>query len=220
MINKQRLLAAVCVAACGGSSAERARVGERMMPAADHIARIEHGLAPPVQVRGEEVRWAIADRMREHRIPAVSIAVFDNYELQWSKAYGIADVETGQRATERTLFLAGSISKSVNALAALLAAADGTLSLDAPINNALESWKLPENELTRARPVTLRMLLSHSAGTTVHGFPAMSPALRSRRCRRSSMARRPRTPLRFASISRRARSSGTPAVASRSRSSR
>ncbi len=97
--------------------------------------------------------------------------MFDHYELQWSKAYGLADAEAGTPATDDTVFLAGSISKSVNALAALQAVADGTLSLDAPINDALTSWKLPDNEHTRAAPVTLRRLLSHTAGTTVHGFP-------------------------------------------------
>jgi CubicO group peptidase (beta-lactamase class C family) len=75
------------------------------------------------------------------------------------------------RADDETIFLAGSISKSVNALAVLMAASDGTLALGQPINELLESWKLPDNELTRATPVTLRRLLSHSAGTTVHGFP-------------------------------------------------
>jgi CubicO group peptidase (beta-lactamase class C family) len=112
----------------------------------------------------------IEERMWEYKIPALSIAVFDNYELVWTKAYGLADVETGTRADERTTFLAGSISKSVNALGQLTAVADGLLSLDAPINDALESWKLPDNELTRDTPVTLRTLLSHTAGTTVHGF--------------------------------------------------
>ncbi len=80
-----------------------------------------------VEIRGEEHRRALADRMRELEIPAVAIAVFDHYELQWSKAYGLADAE-GQDAAGDTVFLAGSISKSVNALAALQAVADGTLS--------------------------------------------------------------------------------------------
>lgn len=47
----------------------------------------------------------------------------------------------------------------------------GKLSLDEPINNKLVSWKLPENEFTAKKKVTLRNLLSHTAGTTVHGFP-------------------------------------------------
>ena len=135
------------------------------------IEAIERGLLPPVIVAGETPRWTIEERMREHRIPALSIAVFDNYELQWAKAYGMADGEAGSRATDKTLFLAGSISKSVNALGVMLAAADGELALDQPVNELLQSWKLPENELTRATPVTLRKLLSHTAGTTVHGFP-------------------------------------------------
>jgi CubicO group peptidase (beta-lactamase class C family) len=34
----------------------------------------------------------------------------------------------------------------------------------------LKSWKVPENEFTRVDKVTLRRLLTHSAGTTVSGF--------------------------------------------------
>jgi CubicO group peptidase (beta-lactamase class C family) len=139
--------------------------------AAKRIEAIERGLLPSVVVAGEAPNWTIEERMREHRIPALSIAVFDNYELQWAKAYGMADGDAGSRATDETLFLAGSISKSVNALGVMLAAADGKLALDQPVNELLQSWKLPENALTRATPVTLRKLLSHTAGTTVHGFP-------------------------------------------------
>jgi CubicO group peptidase (beta-lactamase class C family) len=158
------------VAACGGAPSGPAGAPSSKFTASV-IARIERGLLPRVQVKGEDVRFSLEDRMREYKIPAVSIAVFDNYQLQWAKAYGMAEVEAGQRATEETTFLAGSISKSVNALAVLMAAADGVLGLDQPINEQLESWKLPDNELTRASPVTLRKLLSHTAGTTVHGFP-------------------------------------------------
>ncbi|HWU89297.1 MAG TPA: serine hydrolase domain-containing protein, partial [Kofleriaceae bacterium] len=155
-------------AACSGPKATTAPAGSS---SAARIARIERGLLPAVEVRGEDHRRALVERMRELKIPAIAIAVFDRYELQWTKAYGLADAEAGAPATEDTVFLAGSISKSVNALAALKAVADGTLALDAPINDALTSWKLPDNELTRAAPVTLRRLLSHTAGTTVHGFP-------------------------------------------------
>lgn len=155
------------VAACGGSAPPAPVPTAKPQPA----HQIETGLLPVVEVRGEDVRHTLEERMREHRIHAVSIAVFANYELVFAKAYGLADVETGARADENTTFLAGSISKSVNALGQLSAVADGLLSLDAPINNSLASWKLPDNELTRAKPVTLRMLLSHTAGTTVHGFP-------------------------------------------------
>ena len=35
----------------------------------------------------------------------------------------------------------------------------------------LKSWKVPENEFTAKEKVTVRRLLSHSAGMTVHGFP-------------------------------------------------
>lgn len=134
-------------------------------------AQIERALLPALQVRGEDVHFTLAERMAQLRVPGLSIAVFDQYELVWAKGYGEADVETHESVSDSTLFQAGSISKPVNALAVLLAVADGALKLDVPVNELLRSWKLPDNELTQGAPVTLRQLLSHTAGTTVHGFP-------------------------------------------------
>lgn len=57
------------------------------------------------------------------------------------------------------------------AFAALHLVENGQLSLDADVNTLLRSWKVPENEFTRENKVTLRRILSHSAGLTVHGFP-------------------------------------------------
>jgi CubicO group peptidase (beta-lactamase class C family) len=91
--------------------------------------------------------------------------------VSWTRAWGVSDVDSAAPATDRTLFQAASISKPVAAAAVLEAVERGLLSLDAPINHLLRSWKLPENELTAKRAVTPRLLLCHAGGTTVHGFP-------------------------------------------------
>jgi len=100
----------------------------------------------------------------------VSIAFFDHGQVVWTKAYGLADSQTGRPVTPETLFQAGSISKPVAALGALRLVEEGKLKLDANVNDELSSWKLPENEFTTNQKVTLRRLLSHSAGVDVHGF--------------------------------------------------
>jgi CubicO group peptidase (beta-lactamase class C family) len=68
------------------------------------------------------------------------------------------------------LLQAGSVSKAVAALVALRLVEQGLLSLDADVNEQLTSWRLPADG-----PVTLRELLSHSAGTTVESFPGYAP---------------------------------------------
>ena len=134
------------------------------------IERIEKGLRPPVLVEGDKT-WTLEERMRLFHLPGLSVAVFRDFKIDWAKAYGFADETAGQRATDATLFQAGSVSKPVAAMGALKLVEEGKLSLDKDINTYLKGWKLPENDLTRKTPVTLEMLLSHTGGLTVHGFP-------------------------------------------------
>ena len=72
--------------------------------------------------------------------------------------------------TPDTLFQAASISKPVAALAALRLVQDGKLNLDEDVNIKLRTWKVPDNAFTVKEKVTVRRILSHSAGLTVHGF--------------------------------------------------
>jgi len=109
--------------------------------------------------------------MQHYKIPGVSIAVINNFKIEWSKSYGLRDVETKEPVTLETLFQAGSISKPVAAMVALKKVEKGKLALDENINNKLTSWKLPDNEFTATKKVTLANLLSHTGGLTVHGFP-------------------------------------------------
>jgi CubicO group peptidase (beta-lactamase class C family) len=139
-------------------------------PVQSRIERVENGLLPSVIVKGVP-GWTIQERLKRYNIPGVSIAVINNYKIEWAKAYGVKDVETKEPVTTETLFQAGSISKPVAAMVALKKVEQGKIALDEDINNKLTSWKLPDNEFTAKRKVTLANLLSHTGGLTVHGFP-------------------------------------------------
>ncbi len=137
----------------------------------ERIRRIENGLlASPVVVKGEPVATAtIAARMAALHVPAVSVAFIHEGRIEWARAWG---------ATPDTLFQAASISKPVAALAVLRLAQSGKLDLDADVNRYLKTWKVPANDFTTQRAVTLQELLSHTAGMTVHGFPGYEAGAR------------------------------------------
>src|SRR4051812_21242648 len=139
-------------------------------PAQSRIQRVETGLLPAVQIKGNS-GWTIQERMKHYRIPGVSIAVINDYKVEWARAYGVKDLETNEPVTTETLFQAGSISKPVAAMVALKKVSEGKIALDEDINHKLTSWKLPDNDFTAKKKVTLANLLSHNGGLTVHGFP-------------------------------------------------
>jgi CubicO group peptidase (beta-lactamase class C family) len=134
------------------------------------IEQVENGLRAPVLLEGDKT-WSLAERMKHYGVNGVSIAVIRDSKIEWAKGYGLADVEEKKPVTADTLFQAGSISKPVAAMGALVLVQDGKMSLTADINTYLKSWKLPANEHTAKGPITLERLLSHTAGLTVHGFP-------------------------------------------------
>jgi CubicO group peptidase (beta-lactamase class C family) len=167
------MIAIFAAAAVAASPAAAARKSRMVQPAGfqERIARVENGLLPAILIAGREAKGSpLAERMSALKVPGVSIAVIDDGAVAWAKSYGV--VETGSTApvTPRTLFQAASISKSVAALGAMRLVDQGKLILDEDVNAKLRSWKVPENELTKTEKVTLKRLLSHTAGLTVHGF--------------------------------------------------
>lgn len=112
----------------------------------------------------------LSERMEYHNIPGVSIAVIDNFQIEWAKGYGVLAAGGSDPITRETLFQAASLGKPVVAVAALHYVDRGYLELDEDVNQSLISWQVPENEFTMIEKVTLRRLLSHSAGVTVEGF--------------------------------------------------
>lgn len=136
----------------------------------NRIRRVETALRPPLVAQGNPIHWSILERMKHYKVPAVSIAVVDHGRVEWARAYGLRDAATGASADVNTVFQAASISKVVTATATMRLVDSGRLDLDRDVNGYLVRWKLPANALTAQTPVTLRMLLSHRAGTNVHGF--------------------------------------------------
>ena len=140
----------------------------------NRIKSVENGLIPYVPVQSFPA-WNIYERMKHYKVPGVSIAVVNNFKLEWAKGYGLADTLKKTPVTPQTMFSAGSISKLVMAAAAFQLAQGQKISLDEPINQYLKSWKIPENDYTRQTPITLRMLLSHTAGTSQTSYFGFTP---------------------------------------------
>jgi len=142
---------------------------------AEKIQIVENSLLPPVVINGAPVlKWSVSERLDFHRVPGVSVAVINDNKIEWARGYGFKEAGGSNPVTAQTLFQAASISKPIAAMAALYLVQTGQLNLDEPVNNKLKTWKVPENNFTNDEKVTLRRLLTHSAGLTVHGFPGYS----------------------------------------------
>jgi CubicO group peptidase (beta-lactamase class C family) len=132
--------------------------------AAAIIARVEAAQTPDRQGFDS---LTLAELMQRVRVPGMSIAVIKDFQVHWTKTYGMADVATGRAVETMTRFQAASISKPLTAMAAVKLAQDGRLDLDADVNT----------DLTRAQPVTPRALFSHTSGSDDgFGFPGYDPA--------------------------------------------
>ncbi len=136
-----------------------------------HIRHIQNAILDPILVKGTPIKPAtLAERMKSLHVPGVSIAFIHDGKIGWTRGFGVA-ATGGPPVTPNTLFQAASISKPVTALAVLNLVQTGKLNLDADVNLYLKSWKIPDNEFISNKPVTVRELLTHTAGMTVHGFP-------------------------------------------------
>lgn len=97
------------------------------------------------------------ERMDFYNVPGVSVAVVDGSKLAWSANFG-------HSVTDESLFQAGTISKAVTAIAVLKLVQQGMLDLDTDVNSYLKDWKLGKEIYMKRTKVTLRHLLTHTAG--------------------------------------------------------
>ena len=138
------------------------------------ITGVERSLLETVTIK-ETIpkKMDIMERMLYYRVPGVSLAVIDNYEIEWSKAYGVKEVDTSHLVNPTTLFQVGELGLPLTALGILHFVEKGDLNLDEDVNISLSSWKVPQNAKTQKTPLTLRHLLSHSSGATLKTLPGI-----------------------------------------------
>lgn len=136
----------------------------------EEIKLVEQHLAGSIKIEGIPDD-KLSERMAYYKVKGLSIAVIKNYQIVWAKGYGWADEEEQRPVTTVTMFEPGSISKSISALGILKLTQEKKLDLNTDINDYLQSWKFPYDSLSGNKKITLKNLLSHTAGLSVHGFP-------------------------------------------------
>ncbi|CAC9975317.1 hypothetical protein DBB36_02815 [Flavobacterium sp. WLB] len=134
------------------------------------INQVENNLSAWMQIEGNPKRWTLAERMKFYHANGISITVIKDYKTEWTKSYGWADSLEQKPVTDKTLFQAGSNSKSLNAVGVLKLVQEGKINLDSDINDYLKTWKFPYDSLSKGKKITIANLLSHTGGLTVHGF--------------------------------------------------
>lgn len=122
------------------------------------------------------VRWLVEKNMREQNIQGLSVALVADGDIVWTEGFGNADKESA--VTSTTFFRAGSITKTLNALAVMRLVDDGRLSLDDNIQGIIPELNIHLPERENNPVITLRSLLSHQAGIPsdwIYGLWTHSP---------------------------------------------
>ena len=116
-----------------------------------------------MSIGGVEKTLTLSEAMDTLNIPSVSLALIDQDRVAFARAYGAG-------ATPEMLYQAASLSKFVAAVGAMRLVDKKRLDLDEDVNARLTSWKVPITGFDEGHPVTVRGLLSMTAGIGVPGF--------------------------------------------------
>ncbi|WP_288446055.1 serine hydrolase domain-containing protein [uncultured Chryseobacterium sp.] len=105
----------------------------------------------------------------KNNVPGVGVAVIRDGKIAWIQSMGYADLASKRPVTPETIFNIGSVSKLVSSWGFMQLTEKDLIKLDDPVEQSLTRWHLPRSEFDESK-VTLRRLLSHTAGLSVHGY--------------------------------------------------
>ncbi|MBI3749849.1 MAG: beta-lactamase family protein [Chloroflexi bacterium] len=109
----------------------------------------------------------IPELMAEQDIPGLAVALVDGDRVLWSQGFGHVDGDGSAPVDTDTIFSVQSMSKTFTATAVMRAVQAGKVALDQPITTYLPDFTVHSAfEERPERKITLRRLLSHTAGLT------------------------------------------------------
>jgi CubicO group peptidase (beta-lactamase class C family) len=112
-------------------------------------------------------RSRIVEAMAKEDIPGVGVCLIRDGQPVWVEGLGVTDRGSKRPVSVDTIFSIQSTSKSVTAVATLLAVQHGLLDLDTPIGEYVPDFTVQSRfEAVPHTKITLRLLLSHRAGFT------------------------------------------------------
>ncbi len=164
---------AMLTAAVAALLVHSATVGAEVQDQSPSLEMLVDNLRP---LRGSSdilPRYHLSDRMERYGVSGVGIAVLKNGEVVQARGFGVLQAGGTDAVNENTLFSVGSVSKVAAAAIALKLQAEGLLNVDGDVREYLKSWQLPTSP--ENTPVTLRLILSHTAGFNLHGFGDFAP---------------------------------------------
>ncbi len=114
------------------------------------------------------VRERILERIERGETPSIAVGVGKAGEVLWEEAFGLADRESGRRATKTTPYPVASLTKSITATGAMILVERGEIDLDAPVSRYLgeDALRIYEGD---PDDLTLRRVLTHGGGIP-HGW--------------------------------------------------
>jgi CubicO group peptidase (beta-lactamase class C family) len=113
-------------------------------------------------------RKYLNDFMKKTKTVGMAVAVVDSDKVVYAEGFGYADKAAGKKVTDTTTFMIGSISKVLTATAVMQLVEQGTIALDSPIVNYLPEFTVKTR--FKARPITVRDLLTHESGLPTDVF--------------------------------------------------
>lgn len=113
---------------------------------------------------------AISKLLRAYAVPGLAVGVIERGRISFTRGYGMAEQDAKRPMTEDTVLNFASISKPVTAWGMMRLVETRQLGLDSPVGPLLQRWTLPKTEFDN-NGVTIRRLLSHTAGISVPSVP-------------------------------------------------
>jgi CubicO group peptidase (beta-lactamase class C family) len=146
------------------------------------IKSLEKGLLRAVYIKGQRPeKLRLIDRMTFYKVPGLSLAVMDKFQIEWIKTYGYKDIIKYQKLTPETAFEVGELSQPVSAALIMRLVENQTLKLDEDLGRFYEEIVFPGRKIKPAEKISMSIasLLSHQAGFypwISSGYPLNSAA--------------------------------------------